>query len=339
MVVSLPSGVARPALLELLCDGRLHSGASLAREMGVSRRALAGEIERLRGQGVEINASARRGYCLPHAVELFDARLIRGMLGADRQWRLRNLEVLWELDSTNTRLLEFPPPPEGRADVCICEWQHSGRGRRGRRWIAPFGDSIALSLGWAFRDAARANPALSLAAGVAVECALRCQGAQGIRLKWPNDVWFNDRKIGGVLLELRADASGPAHVVIGVGLNLSLTAAARREIERSGVRAAAVADACPRAPSRNRLAGALLDELLGMLEQFQRDGFAAFFDAWMALDALRGRPAQVLTAAGAMVSGTARGVDADGALLLEGEDRMQRFVSGEVSLRLTRGEA
>jgi BirA family transcriptional regulator, biotin operon repressor / biotin---[acetyl-CoA-carboxylase] ligase len=339
MVVSLQSGVARPALLELLSDGRLHSGALLAREMGVSTGAVESEIERLRVLGVEINTLPRRGYRLPHAVELFDARLIRDALGADRQWRLRNLEVLLEVDSTNTRLLEFPSPPEGQADVCICELQHSGRGRRGRRWIAPFGDSIALSLGWTFRDAARASPALSLAVGVAVEQALRRAGARGIRLKWPNDVWLDGRKVGGILLELRADASGPAHVVIGVGLNLSLTGAARCEIERSGVRAAAVADACPRATPRNRMAGILLDELLRMLEQFQQEGFAAFFDAWMALDALRGRPAQVLATAGAMITGTACGVDADGALLLEIEGHMQRFVSGEVSLRPTQGEA
>ncbi len=104
-----------------------------------------------------------------------------------------------------------------------------------------------MSLGWAFRDAARAKPALSLAAGVAIARALQRTGARGIRLKWPNDVWFNDRKIGGVLLELRAEAAGPAHVVIGVGLNVSLSAAARREIEATGVRVAAVADACPQA--------------------------------------------------------------------------------------------
>lgn len=338
MAVSIQSGVARPALLELLSDGRLHSGASLAREMAVSRTAVASEIKRLRTQGVEISTLAR-GYRLPQAVELFDARLIRGALGADRLWRLRNLEVLLEVDSTNTRLLGFPPPPEGEVDVCICELQHSGRGRRGRRWIVPFGDSIALSLAWTFRDATRAGPGLSLAAGVAVERALQRTGAQGIGLKWPNDVWFDDRKVGGILLELRADASGPAHVVIGVGLNRSLSAAARREIERSGVRAAAVADACTQAAPRNRMAGVLLDELLRMLGQFQQEGFAAFFDAWMALDALRGRPAQVQSTTGDVMSGTALGVDAEGALLLDCGDRVQRFVSGEVSLRLTRGEA
>jgi BirA family biotin operon repressor/biotin-[acetyl-CoA-carboxylase] ligase len=306
--------------------------------MRVSREEVANGVERLRAQGVEINVLGRRGYSLSRAVELFDARLIRAALAADQLRRLHSLEVLWEVGSTNTHLLRHPPPPEGEADVCIAELQHSGRGRQGRRWIAIFGDSIALSLGWAFGEAALVSPALSLAAGVATVRALQRAGAHGIRLKWPNDVWLNDRKVGGVLLELRANDGGPAHVVIGVGLNLALSLTARRDIERTGVRAAAVTDACLQAAPRNQVAGMLLDELLRMLEQFQQEGFAPFLGAWMALDALHGRPAEVLAAAGA-IAGTVQGVDADGALLLKSGGKMLRFVSGEVSLRLTHGEA
>ena len=225
---------------------------------------------------------------------------------------MRAFELLFEVDSTNTRLLAAPPPPPGIADICLSELQHAGRGRRGRSWIAPFGAGIALSVAWTFTDGARTLPALSLAVGVAVWRALARAGARGVTLKWPNDIWFQDRKLGGVLIELRAEASGPAHVVIGIGINVALPAAARREIEAGGVRVAAVADACPAVPSRNLVAGAILDELLSMLGQFEREGFAAFRDAWMALDALSGRPARVLLAETA-ISGTARGVDPEGA--------------------------
>jgi BirA family biotin operon repressor/biotin-[acetyl-CoA-carboxylase] ligase len=338
MAVSLAGGVDPPALLMLLADGRVRSGAWLARELEANLGAIRQGIQRLRSLGIEVKAQARRGYCLPQPIELLDALLIRAALGRDLNPKLRNLEVLFEVDSTNTRLLEGAPPPAGEADVCMAELQHSGRGRHGRRWIAPFGGSIALSLAWSFRDAARANPALSLAVGVAICRALARVGARGISLKWPNDVWFSDRKVGGVLLELKTEVSGAAHVVIGVGLNVSLSAAARREIEETGVRAAAVADACTEAGSRNWMTGTLLDELLRMLDHFEREGFAPFRDAWTALDALRGRPARIL-AGDSVISGTARGVDADGALLLESEGRMQRFVSGEVSLALNLGDA
>jgi BirA family transcriptional regulator, biotin operon repressor / biotin---[acetyl-CoA-carboxylase] ligase len=344
MAVSIASGLGaslsthleHPPLLQLLADGEVHSGESLAAELGQTRAAVWKGVERLRAIGIEVQALARRGYRLPRPVELLDVGRIRAELGQDRAPHLHILEVLFEVGSTNTRLLGSPPPPPGTADVCMAELQHAGRGRLGRRWFAPFGGGIAMSLGWTCSDVVRTLPALSLGVGVAVARALARAGALGISLKWPNDIWFNDRKLGGVLIELRAEAGGPAHVVIGVGINVSLPAEARREIEVSGTAVAALADACKVAASRNLAAGAILDELLSMLLQYERFGFAAFRDAWSALDGLNGRPVQVLVGETA-VFGIARGVDADGALLLETKDRMQRFVSGEASLRLIHG--
>jgi len=338
MAVSLPHGIEPRSLLALLADGEPHTGAALARDLKVNRAAIGEEIERLRALGIEIMTLPRRGYRLPKPVELLDAARIRAGLREAHEIKLRRLEVLFEVESTNTRLLGLPSPPAGQADVCMCELQHSGRGRRGRRWIAPFGDSLAMSLGWTLRDARRVEPALSLAVGVAIARGLARAGARGVSLKWPNDVWFDDRKIGGVLIELKTDTSGSAHVVIGIGLNVYLSAAAGRALEETGTRAAAVAEASSAGVFRNELAGALLDELLSMLEQFEREGFAPFRDSWLGLDALRGRPAQVL-AGDRAIAGTARGVDADGALLLESAGLVQRFISGEISLRLNEAVA
>ncbi len=339
--LSIPHGRDRldyPALLVLLADGNLHSGEWLAKELTVSRTAVWKGVERLRQMGVEVHATPRRGYRLSTPVELLDSRRIRAQIGPSSLGRLRNLELLFEVDSTNSRLLAAFPPPCGGADACLSELQHAGRGRRGRRWISPFGAGVALSLAWTFSDGTHALPSLSLAVGVAVARASKRAGAQGVMLKWPNDIHYRDGKIGGVLIDLRAEANGPAHVVIGVGINVALPAPARREIEAGGTRAAALADACDVAPSRNLVAGAILDELLSMLVQFEREGFAAFREAWTDLDALSGRPSQVLLANGAVL-GTARGVDQEGALLLETGDRTQRFVSGEASLRVIEGSA
>jgi BirA family biotin operon repressor/biotin-[acetyl-CoA-carboxylase] ligase len=324
---------ASPALLVLLADGRLHSGESLARRLGISRAAVWKAIERLRGKGIDIQAVPRQGYSLAAGVELLDEVRIRAALGVPRADRLGEFELAFEIDSTNTQLLAAAPPPYGQARACLSELQLAGRGRRGRPWIAPFGGSIALSLGWSFADASRASPALSLCVGVAVARALERCGARGIALKWPNDIWFADRKLGGVLLELRAEASGPAYVVIGIGLNVKLGPLQRSRIESAGVRVAAVDEACSAAPSRNLLAGAMIDELLSMLSHFERDGFAEYREAWLERDALRDRPARVLTGGDAVV-GIARGVSADGALRLECAGRIREFMSGEVSLRL-----
>jgi BirA family biotin operon repressor/biotin-[acetyl-CoA-carboxylase] ligase len=335
MAVSVASRLNLP-LLMLLADGRLRSGEWLAKELGVSRAAVWKGIQRLRARGLQVQAQPRRGYCISPAVELLDARRIEAELDSERRPQLRNFELLFEVDSTNTRLLAAVPPPPGVADAVLTELQHAGRGRRGRHWIAPFGAGITLSMAWTSGEGA-ALSALSLVVGVAVSRALSRAGAAGIMLKWPNDIWFRDRKIGGVLIEIKAEAGGPAHVVIGVGINVLLTSAARREIEAGGARVAAVADACAATPSRNLLAGAILDELLSMLGRFEREGFAAFREAWTALDALSGRAVRVLLGE-SVITGTARGVDSDGALLLETPDGMRRFVSGEASLRVIEGD-
>jgi BirA family biotin operon repressor/biotin-[acetyl-CoA-carboxylase] ligase len=336
--VQSSGGLPPPMLLVLLADGKLHSGEWLAKRLGVSRAGVWKGVERLRALGLPVQALPRQGYRLSDPVELLDARRMQAQIGPQQKGRLRGLELLFDVDSTNTRLLAAPPPPAGRGDACLSELQRAGRGRRGRRWIAPFGTGLALSLAWTFSDGASTLAALSLAVGVAVARALERAGARSIALKWPNDIWFRDRKIGGVLIELRAEASGPAHVVIGVGINVCLPPRVRAEMESAGLGIAAVADACAAVPSRNVVAGAILDELLSMLVTFERDGFAALRERWTALDALRGRSVRVVLA-DQVVCGTALGVDSEGGLLLETREGVRRFVSGEASLRLIEGDA
>src|SRR5450631_4581521 len=116
MAVSVPSGIEHPPLLVLLADGEVHSGESLAKELGQTRAAVWKGVERLRAIGIEVQALARRGYRLPRPVELLDVGRIRAELGQDRAPHLHILEVLFEVGSTNTRLLGSPPPPPGTAD-------------------------------------------------------------------------------------------------------------------------------------------------------------------------------------------------------------------------------
>jgi BirA family biotin operon repressor/biotin-[acetyl-CoA-carboxylase] ligase len=336
MAVSVADGIELPLLLALLADGEPHTGESLARELGVPPAAVDHGVQALRAVRIDVQAAAHGGYRLGYPVELLNGpRILAGLRGGSRS-KLEDLEVLFEVDSTNARLLAAPSPAPAGVRACLSELQHAGRGRRGRRWIAPFGSGIAFSLAWSCSNAIRTLPALSLGVGVAVSRALVRAGAKGVVLKWPNDIWFRDRKIGGVLIETRAEAGGLIHVVIGIGLNVTLPEAARREIEAGGASVTAVSDACEQPPSRNFIAGAILDELLSMLADYERHGFGALRDAWIGLDALRGRQAQVMVGDQA-TAGIARGVDEDGALLLETEGRLQHFYSGEASLRLAQG--
>src|SRR5262249_24111889 len=157
--------------------------------------------------------------------EPLDAGRIRSALSDRARRCVRTVETAWAVGSTNTLLMERANPPVGASEALLAEYQNAGRGRRGRSWIAPPGGGSCLSLRWVFREVPRHLGALGLVDGV---CALRTLTGldiEGLRLKWPNDLLAGERKLGGILIELRAESAGPAYVVIGIGLNVALGAA------------------------------------------------------------------------------------------------------------------
>jgi BirA family biotin operon repressor/biotin-[acetyl-CoA-carboxylase] ligase len=153
-------------------------------------------------------------------------------------------------------------------------------------------------------------------------------------VKWPNDIVWRNRKLGGLLLQMRSEVGGGASVVAGLGLNITLPAAARSALEGPGMLPAA--DLCEirpeRVPERNELAAALATAILAALAEFKDSGFAAFAARWTGLDALGGTRVRVSHGAES-VEGQALGVEADGALRVAVADRIERFYSGDVSLR------
>jgi BirA family biotin operon repressor/biotin-[acetyl-CoA-carboxylase] ligase len=322
------------ALLALLADGALHSGADLAVRLGVSRAAVWKFVAGLKDRGVPVESRPRSGYRLPYPVELLEATHIRRAL-ARRGWDLGpRLEVLFETGSTNDHLTEAPVPPPGQPRVVFAELQHAGRGRRGRSWLAPFGSGLTFSVGWTFADSPAGLPALGLAVGVGVAQALQSIGLADARVKWPNDLVWQRRKLGGLLLQLRSEAGGPASVVAGLGINVALPQAARDALRTPDAQPVAdLAEALGGgAPGRNELAATLAAAILDTLDEFARSGYAAFAPRWAALDALAG--AQVLvTQVDSTVAGEACGADADGALLVRVGGALRRFHSGDVSLR------
>ena len=322
----------RGALLRLLADGRLHSGEELAARLAITRAAVWKQSRQLVDWGIELQATPGRGYRLAQPLDLFDINAIRAALPQFTAGRLRNLEVHEALPSTSDHLLAVAELPAGRFDACLAEFQGAGRGRRGRRWLAPFASGLCLSVNWTFRDAPAALGALSLASGVAILRALRSLAVGGLALKWPNDIVHGGRKLGGVLVDLRGEAAGPAYVVIGAGINVRLSARIRAELRAEGIEATDLAELQAAPPARSTIAAALISELALTLEEFAGRGLAAFQDEWRAADALVDRPVRVLQGA-EVLEGLARGIDGDGALQLDVAGVRRRILSGEVTVR------
>ncbi len=315
-----------------LADGAVHSGERLATEQAVSRSAIWKAIGALQALGVEIEAAPHWGYRLAHAIAPLDAAQIVARLGAQARARLRRAEVAWTLDSTNAVLLGRGEPPAGQFDFLAAEYQAAGRGRRARPWFAPPGGALCLSLVWSFDALPAGAAALSLAVGVCARRALERACAAPVQLKWPNDLYARGRKLGGILIELRAESAGPAMVVIGIGINCALGATLIRRVQESGTAPIDLAELGNAPCDRNLLAAVMLDDIVGGVLEFEDGGLAGFTAEWAAADSLAGRSVAVTTPAGVFV-GLARGIDPDGALRVEGKEGLRRFNSGEVTVR------
>ncbi|MBV9620250.1 MAG: biotin--[acetyl-CoA-carboxylase] ligase [Gammaproteobacteria bacterium] len=318
-------------LFACLADGAFHSGEDLARALGVSRSAVWKAAGALRALGTELDAVRNRGYRLVHPTDPLAAAAVRRALPPAARTRVRRLECVWSIDSTNTALLNRPDPAPGSSEVLLAEYQSAGRGRRGRAWRAPPGGAVCASLSWTFGEVPPQIAGLSLAVGVCALRALRELGVEAVGLKWPNDLLLNERKLGGVLIELRAESEGPACVVIGVGLNVCLGADLKADIARGGLACADLTEA-GFTGSRNVLTAALIAACLEGLDAFAREGLKPFLADYRAADALLARAVKVSAPQG-WIAGVARGVDVHGALLIETPHAVQRFVSGEVSVR------
>jgi BirA family transcriptional regulator, biotin operon repressor / biotin---[acetyl-CoA-carboxylase] ligase len=310
------------------------SGADLAQRFGVTRSAVWKAIQQLRNWGTEIEALRNQGYRLAAPASPLSAESIGALLNPAVRRALRSGECAGSITSTNSLLLERGAPPAGRFDYLIAEHQHAGRGRAGRSWLAAPGSALCMSWSWCFEAMGQQMGALSLAVGVACHRALAQLGVEGVQLKWPNDLVAAQGKIGGILIELRTESSGPVQAVVGLGLNLALSAAQRQQILATGNRASDIASLCSddKPPVRNALAAAILNHNILAMGQFAREGFAPFSSEFADLDTLRDLPIQLHGQAG-IETGLARGIDADGALLVEHAGRVHRIISGDVSVR------
>lgn len=326
----------RERVLRLLSDGQFHSGAELGKTLGIGRSAIWKHVRAVQALGVEVYAVRGKGYRLAAPVEFLDRQGILQSLSLRNADALCGAEVHFEIDSTNRYLLDLAAERSDRPWLCLAETQTAGRGRRGRAWASPFGENLYLSLLWRFELAADALAGLSLVAGVAIAEALAAMGVEGIGLKWPNDLFHDNRKFGGLLIEVSGEASGPWDAIIGVGLNLNMPRAAGRDIDQPWTD---LNTAARRSLGRNRVAAAVIDALMDALPRFERLGFAPFRTLWTKYDIALGRMVDLHVGSGKVESGRARGVGQQGALLLERNGVVRSVTTGDISLRLAEHES
>lgn len=241
-----------------------------------------------------------------------------------------DVDALDECDSTSSELLRRAERGAPAGSVIVADRQSAGRGRRGRHWLSAPAASLTFSLLWRFTGPVSRLAGLSLAVGVGLAKGLEALGAQGVALKWPNDILLRQgdayAKLGGILVELSSDRRG-TQAVIGIGLNL------RAPDGDLAQPAAGLAEAMVVLPERHALLAAILAALLGELEKFAVDGFAGAKNDWQQRHAWQGQVVRILGDDGTGPAGICLGADDDGALLLDTGSGLERIFSGDVSLR------
>ncbi len=320
--------VDKTRLLDILADGHFHSGERLGEILGISRSAVWKQINGLKLMGLDCYSVSGKGYRLAKPVELLCHSTIVSELDDVATQHLQGLEIHHDIESTNAHLMKKIPQLRS-AHACLAEQQSAGRGRRGRTWVSPFGRNIYLSIYWQFQLSPSELSGLALASGVAVVKALRRLGLDDVVLKWPNDIWWQGRKLAGILLEMTGEAAGPYHVVVGAGVNVDMCSVQSEVIDQPWVD---LVTALASPVSRNQVAALLMSELLQAFQLYQLRGFQAFHQDWSDMDAFIGADVELHTPL-KTIQGIARGIDAGGALLLETSSGVASFHSGEVGLR------
>lgn len=310
-------------LLSLLADGEFHSGEKIGELLGVSRTSVNNYIKALQEIGLDIFKVTGKGYCSATPLQLLDKQKIQEISGSTQ------VHVEQILESTNQYLLERIERLENGA-TCIAEYQTAGRGRRGREWISPFASHLYFSMYWRLDAGIERASGLSLLVGIATVNALEKLGIQGVGLKWPNDLYYQGKKLAGILIELNAQASDACHSVIGIGINIRMPAAQGKLIDQPWVDLNTIS---PERVDRNQLSGLLIKELHFLLTDYEQQGLAPFLSRWFELDCFINQPVNLLIGE-KIETGICRGINEQGALLMEANGETKPYIGGEISLRL-----
>lgn len=315
------------SLLSILADQEVHSGESLARELGVSRTAIWKQVRKAMSEGYAIETIRGQGYRLSGRVDLLDRQVILRQLEGNLASQIE-LEILGETDSTNAEVARRLARGQSRIPVILADCQTAGRGRRGRNWSSPKGQNLYLSLGLPIKGDFTSLDGLSLVLGVAAAEALESIGKASIKLKWPNDLFAEGRKCSGILVEIQGELQqGYVQVIAGIGINVHMQQA--DEVDQPWT---SLDLAWPEITwIRNSLAAAIIEAILKSVSTFEKEGFEPFREHWQARDLFKGK---TVAAREGQLKGVGSGVDSQGNYLLEVDGSQVAVRAGDISLRV-----
>ncbi|QOL26151.1 bifunctional biotin--[acetyl-CoA-carboxylase] ligase/biotin operon repressor BirA [Thalassotalea sp. LPB0316] len=316
----------REQILTVLSQGKFVSGEALGKMFGVTRAAIAKHIKAINEMGVDVYSVHGKGYRLSNPLVLLDKAVI------EKQLQNRGLNFRVDshamIDSTNSFLMRKLPNNVKQGDICIAEYQSHGRGRRGRQWISPFGSHLYLSMYWSLEQGVNAAMGMSVAVALAIYDTIIELTGESVQLKWPNDVYWQGKKLAGILIELEGQPLEPSHSVIGIGLNINMPDKSAELIDQPW----SALSQFSKSIDRNLLASELIFNLQRRLSEHAQSGLKTMIDTWNQLDWFIEQPVKIISGEKETL-GICKGIDHNGALRLDVNGAIQTIYGGEVSLR------
>jgi BirA family biotin operon repressor/biotin-[acetyl-CoA-carboxylase] ligase len=303
-------------------------------KLNVSRAAICKVMKQINGLGLDVHSVRGKGYRLQDPVLLLDSEKIEAAIPLDRLSKLQKLVILDSIDSTNSYAMRAIQaghgiPEPGKFLVYLAEQQTSGKGRRGREWVSPFGQNIYLTMVRNIDSGTMKTEGISLVVGLALVRALEALGLSSLKVKWPNDVLFDNMKLGGILLEITGDIGGVCQLIIGVGINIRCQPEQMQNVSQPWTDLNRITG---NTTDRNLLAGYAVLNIMQALSEFESHGLQGFLDEWEQYDATIDKEVELISGESSRF-GKARGISKTGALLFEVDGITQEVQGGEISLR------
>ncbi len=316
-------------ILNLLKENRNQfiSGELLSKKMNLSRTAVWKHIHYLQKLGYIIEAVPNRGYCLTAEPDLLISREIKCSL--DTQIMGNEILIFSSLESTNRQAHRLAENNYPEGTIVLAEEQTVGRGRKNKAWFSPPQKGLWLStiLYPTGKTPAKVAPLTAVSAATTAR-GLRKSTGKAVMVKWPNDLLLNNRKIGGILAEIKMEMEEVHYIILGIGININLE---RDDFpEDLNHEASSLSIESNKKFDRNFLCGAILNELEKGYFLFLQEGFTPFIEPWKQINHTLGKQVSIQYGEN-QVQGIAQDIDNEGALIIEDEKNIKhRFNFGEI---------
>lgn len=297
-------------LIDLLNDLKIHDGNSLGKQLNLSRAAVWKAIKKLTHYGIPIASIPAQGYLLQTPISLLNkAELSTGLP------KNTTLQVFESIPSTNDYLKQSTNTDNHHIEICLSEHQTHGYGRFKRTWHSPFAENIYLSIKYPYQGDISQLSGLSSAMALATfrTIAPHLPSSKHLRVKWPNDLYYQGKKISGSLIEMQGESHGLCHIIVGIGINVNMVGNSLKHINQDWT---SIKNITRQTMNRTLIAKQLIHSVIDAIDQFSNDGLQPLLKEWHRVDHLKNKTIKIKNNQ-KILTGNYRGIDQYGRLKLE----------------------